>query len=270
MNFKQVEFSGGESSYHPKWFDMLKLAQKMNLKSSTLTNGLLFSDFNFIKKSNDLGLIEILFSVHGFKENHDKIVKVKGAFDKIINAIKNAQKLNIRSRVNITINLLNLKYIENIVDYLIDLGIYQFNFIEINNSHDAFKTASKQHKIIYQNLEKLERIFDKIINVYKRDDALNIRYIPFCKINLKYHKYMKNYIHHWFDKFDWNPLFIHKEDFNAEKIKAWKNKDINYFCKQLEIARDFWYYKTNECVNCKFNGVCDGFKKDSNFLEIKS
>jgi len=260
MNFKQVEFSGGESTYHPEWFNMLKFAQKLNLKASLLSNGLILSDYNFIKKSFDLGLREILFSVHGYKENHDKIVGVRGAFEKIIQAIKNAQKLNILTRVNITVNLMNIKIIPDIINYLLDLGIYQFNFIEINNSHEAYKTAEKQHLKIYELIQELEPTFDKIINFYKRDDCLNIRYLPYCKISKKYYKYMKNYIHHWFDHFDWNPLFIHRYDFTEEKIKIWKEKKINKFIDQLKTNREYWYYKNKNCETCEFNGICDGYK----------
>jgi len=261
MNFKQVEFSGGESTYHPQWFEMLKIAQKLKFKSSLVTNGLLLANFDFIKKSKDLGLKEILFSVHGYQENHDKMIGVKRAFNKIIQAIKNAKRLNILVRANITVNLMNIKVIPKIVDYLLDLGIYQFNFIEINNSHEAFKTAKKQHKVIYESFKSLEPTFEKIINYYKRDDCLNIRYLPFCKIDKKFHKYMKNYIHHWFDHFDWNPLFVHRNDFNYEKIKAWNNRNILYFVKQLKCTRDYWYIKDNNCETCEFNGVCDGYKK---------
>jgi len=261
MDFKQVEFSGGESTYHPKWFKMLEIAQKLNLKSSLVSNGLLLSDYDFIKKSCDLGLKEVLFSVHGYKENHDKMVGVKGAFDKIIQAIKNAQKLNILSRVNITVNLMNIKIIPDIVKYLLDFGVYQFNFIEINNSHEAFKTARKQHSKIYDLFQELELTLDKIIKYYKRGDCLNIRYLPYCKIDKKYHKYMKNYIHHWFDHFDWNPMFVHRTDFTEEKIKAWKKRDYMFFIKQLKATRDYWYYKDKHCESCEFNGVCDGYKK---------
>ena len=261
MNFKQVEFSGGESTYHPKWFDMLEIAQKLNLKSSLVSNGLLLSNYDFIKKSYNLGLKEVLFSVHGYKENHDKMIGVEGAFEKIIQAIKYSKELGILPRINITVNLMNIKVIPNIVNYLLNIGVYQFNFIEINNSHEAFKTARKQHSEIYNSFKELEPIFDKIIETYKRDDCLNIRYLPYCKINEKYHKYMKNYIHHWFDHFDWNPLFVHRTDFTTDKIKTWKKRDLSVFIKQLKATRDYWYYKDEDCESCKFNGVCDGYKK---------
>ena len=267
MGFKQVEFSGGESTYHPEWFYMLEFAKKLKLKSSLVSNGLLLSNKDFFIKSKENGLNEVLFSVHGFENNHDKIVGVPGAFEKIIKALKNAKELNIITRVNITVNYMNLKIISSIIDLLTnseDFNISQINFIEINNSHEAFKTAGKQHKKIYDSFKDLEPVFDKILDYgVKKDlkEILNIRYLPYCKINEKYHPYIKNYIHHWFDNFDWCPMFVHRTDFNDKKIKLWKKRDIDYFCNQLKNTRYYWYYKTDECLSCKYNGVCDGYKK---------
>jgi len=261
LNFKQIEYSGGESSYHPLWFNMLKIAKSMGFKISTVTNGIKYSDFEFAKKSKELGLEEYLFSVHGFKENHDKMVGVQGAFNKIIQAIDNAEKLNQLIRVNITVNLLNLEVIPDIVDLLLTKNVYQFNFIEINNSHEAYSTATKQHDKIYQMFKTLEPTFDKIIDKLQRDDCLNIRYLPFCKINEKYHKYNKNYIHHWIDKFDWHPMFVHRTDFIDKNFKRWKTMNIHSFAEQLQSTRKFWYYKDDNCMICEFNGECDGYKK---------
>jgi len=262
MKFKQVEFSGGESSIHPDWFKWLDYATSLNLISSTVSNGLKFSNWDFIKKSKEKGLNEILFSVHGYKENHDKMVGVQGAFDKILKAIEYANKLNILVRINITINLLNIDSIfENINNLLNNYNIRQINFIEINNSHEAFKTATKQHKTIYERLPELYKTFDLIISKIPYEDCLNIRYVPFCKIDSKYHKYNKNYIHHWFDKWDWNPLFIHRPDFTNEKMNYWKNKRIEKFVDQLICTRNFWYIKNKDCQECQYKEVCDGYKK---------
>ena len=267
MGFKQVEFSGGESTFHPEWFNMLKFAKRLKLKSSLVSNGLLLSNKDFFIKSKENGLNEVLFSVHGFMDNHDKMVGVSGAFKKIIEALKNAKELNIITRINITVNYMNLKFIPLIIDLLInseDFNISQFNFIEINNSHEAFRTAGKQHDKIYESFKNLELTFDKILDYgLKKDlkEILNIRYLPYCKINKKYHPYIKNYIHHWFDNFDWCPMFVHRTDFNDKKINLWKKNNIDYFCNQLKNTRYYWYYKKDHCLTCEYNGVCDGYKK---------
>lgn len=277
MNFSQVEFSGGESTYHPEWFSMLEIATKLNLKSSLVSNGLLLADEDFCRKSKEAGLHEVLLSVHSYKENHDKLVKVPGAYDKILKAIENCIKNNILVRINITVSQMNIKVIEKGVKELITRygssspnekkGIVQFNFIEINNSHEASKTAMKQHNFLYNNSDHyLSNILDYIITSYKNYDHrfLNLRYFPYCTLPEKYHNYIMNYYHHWFDKWDWNPLFVHKEDiFNLENRKTHFTKNKKKMKEQLKATRLFWYYKTEKCLTCKYNlnGECDGFKK---------
>jgi MoaA/NifB/PqqE/SkfB family radical SAM enzyme len=139
LGFKKMEFSGGESSYHPDWFNFLDFVKENDLEASTLSNGFMFSDYNFIKKSKEKGLSEILFSLHSFKENHDKHLRVKGAFDKIIRAIKNSIKLNITIRINITITPLNQNYLKDLFEYLDKENILQ----NIHQGHSSYYRRCK-------------------------------------------------------------------------------------------------------------------------------
>ena len=70
---EEVDLSGGESSIHPDWFDILDYCGGFDV--STLSNGHRFSNISFMKKSQDHGLKEILFSLHGYdEESHDNLV----------------------------------------------------------------------------------------------------------------------------------------------------------------------------------------------------
>ncbi len=52
---KELDLSGGESSYHPDWFKILDYCTLNNLYISTISNGSMFSDYEFLKnqKSTD-------------------------------------------------------------------------------------------------------------------------------------------------------------------------------------------------------------------------
>ena len=261
LGFKKVEFSGGESSYHPNWFDFLNYAKSLNLESSTLSNGFLFSNIDFLKKSKNAGLNEILFSLHSFKDNHDKHLGIRGAFDKIIKAILNALELNIRVRINIIITSLNQNYLNNLFEFLdkkdIFQNIHQYNFLPINEWSDAKIIGQKMQSKL--NLGLIYPIFDKIID---SNILLNIRYYPYCLIKLKYHKYIKNYIHHYIDKYDWHPFFIYYKDFlNKEKITAFKTKNLSTYLKFLKNQRKSQFIYKKDCENCSYKIICDGFKK---------
>jgi len=261
LNFKKMEFSGGESSFHPDWFNFLNYAKNLNLEISTLSNGFKFSDINFLKKSKNYGLNEILFSLHSFKKNHDKHLGINGAFDKIIKAILNSLELNTRVRINITITHSNQNYLLDLFEYLeqqnILPNIYQFNFLPINEWGDAKIVGQKnQNKL---NLNLLYPIFDKIINSKK---LLNIRYYPYCFIDKKYHEYLKNHIHHFIDIYDWHPFFIYYANFlDKEKIKAFKFKKLSKYLNFLYQQRQTQYFYEDKCKNCLYKNICDGFKR---------
>jgi MoaA/NifB/PqqE/SkfB family radical SAM enzyme len=79
---RQVDLSGGESSIEPNWFKILDYCKTKGMTVSTLSHGGKFSDYEFLKKSKEHGLTEILFSLHGSnKEIHEKITKRKGSFN---------------------------------------------------------------------------------------------------------------------------------------------------------------------------------------------
>ena len=264
LGFQKMEYSGGESSYHPDWFDILDYTKSLNLKSSTLSNGFIFSDFNFLKKSKEKGLEEILFSMHSYKDNHDKHLGVKGAFEKIIQAIKNSIELNLITRINITITPLNQNYLNDLFDYLqkenIFQNINQFNFLPINEWSDAKQVGLKSQSQL--NLELIYPIFDKILSQNKKD-ILNIRYYPYCKIDQKYHPFIKNYIHHYIDKYDWHPFFIYNNDFyNQEKLKNFKLKNIKFYLERLKNQRKSQFEYKDFCTDCKYKTLCDGFKNE--------
>ena len=96
---REIDLSGGESTIHENWFDILDYCNKNNLYISTVSNGFMFNNKSFIEKSYQKGLKEILFSLHGPDENiHNNIVKNKFAFQHLIQAINNAKELNILLR----------------------------------------------------------------------------------------------------------------------------------------------------------------------------
>jgi len=263
LNFKKVEFSGGESSYHPEWFNFLDFAKNLDLKISTLSNGFMFSNYNFLKKSKERGLEEILFSLHSFKDNHDKHLGIKGAFNKIIKAIKNSLDLNLITRINITITPSNQKYLTDLFEFLDKENIFehimQYNFLPINEWRNAENIGKKSQDKI--DLKNLYSIFDKIINL-KKDNILNIRYYPYCLIDKKYHEFLKNYLDHYIDKFDWHPFFIYYDDYkDLNKIKNFKKKSIFYYTNHLKYQRDSQYYYEKHCDFCEFKNICDGYKK---------
>ena len=245
---KDIEFTGGEPSIDPNWFNWLQYASKKFRHISTITNGYKFKDYNFTKKSRDCGLSEILFSLHGYdEESHEKITRKKGSWNDILKAIKNAKKLHIITRINVTVCNLNYQYLERQVPLLNKIKPLGLNYIALNYWEDAIHNNNDiPYELIGEHIEKAINSLDKTNIKY-----INIRYLPFCFIHRKYHKYVCGWHQHTYDYWDWN---------NALKVLPSLKITLNSTEYANEI-RNSVYSKKNECIKCKYVAICDGIEK---------
>ena len=245
---KEIELSGGESSIHDNWYDILDYCKLRFAHISTLSNGGLFYYESFLQKSRAAGLKEILFSLHGWDEtSHDAMVHHKGAYKKILAAITNSINNNLITRLNCTIqnNFNANKYLESLKQLELN-KIKQINFLPLNYWEDANDLQELDYSKISNELMKC------IEALQQYDIVLVIRYIPFCFIEEKDMKYLKGTYQHIFDKTDWNILLYH--DNNLELTKE------NMF-NQAQINRQYSYSKPISCKGCKYLLQCDGIEK---------
>lgn len=249
----EVDLSGGESSIHKNWFDILKYCNDKFTNISTLTNGWAFADENFLKKSKEHGLKEILFSLHGFNEQvHDEIVRRRGAWKKIIQAIENAHKNDIVVRINCTVYQKNYEGLLQYHEIIKQVTPLEVNFLTLN-----YWTNNRYANPIDYNTvcEYIKQCIDKIEPHVK---YINVRYTPYCYMK-GYEKYVCGHYHHIYDIYDWNKE-IHEYDIDVTKKYSEKEK-INMAYAEAERARIFEYKKPEECFNCKYFYICDGIEK---------
>ena len=263
LNFKSIEFSGGESTIHPDFLDCVNYAKSLGLIVSVITNGYL--THNELYNILNMGIDEIMFSIHGFRETHDNIVKLDNAYEIIFGNLRviNNYPKPIKARLNIIINNKSIFELDNIIEDFLNqhlfylININQINLLPINEWQDAKIIGEKSQEIIHQNIKLIIAGMDKIIES-KID--LNIRYLEYCYLPEKYHKYLYNYLDHYFTN-DWNPFFIYKEDILKENAEKFAKFNIFNIKKDLLQKRKTQYYKNLECVKCQWNIICDGFKK---------
>ena len=243
----EVDLSGGESSIHNDWFKILEYCTSKKLRISCLSNGSVFSNLNFIKKSKEKGLREILFSLHGYNEEyHDKLVGKKGAFKKIIQAINNAKKLNMIVRINCTLpkNIIGIEseFTKEYLKLIDTLDPLEVNFIILNPWRDQEQTDMS---LLYKSAA---RVIKDFINKSKIK-YINARYIPFCYM-VGYEKHVCNIYQHIYDIYDWN-LAVYEYNKDNTKEMAFENAKRN----RLNL-----YNKDKRCMKCKFFKICDGFE----------
>lgn len=256
----EIELSGGESSIHPDWFKILDYCNEYFNHISTLSNGSRFNDKNFLIKSKQYGLKEILFSMHGHGEFHNTIVNRKNAFDTLIRAIENSLSENLITRINCTVTNLNYECIDK--DFtteilrLINKGITQLNFI----FHNYWGDNSNSEIISYDLLSKpVVNSINIIKDIFPEFD-IRIRYAPYCLFTgiKDFDKIIYGHFDHIFDKTDWNREILrgHKIE---NKIYSY-DESLNMSFELSKISRLHSYFKPLECVKCSFFKDCDGIE----------
>lgn len=244
----EVDLSGGESSYHPNWFEILDYCQSKGLRISTVSNGSMFADFDFIQKSEQHGLKEILFSIHGSNPKmHDKVVGVEGAFNKIILAIMHSKFLGIRVRINYVVTLHSIESTKEWIRLFRDLAPFEVNFLTLNNFGIA-----KQRLSYEKSTTHIKHIIDKIKYVIQ---YINVRYTPYCYME-GYEKYVCNTFQHIYDLYDWNMAVY---DQRVEPTE-YKRDPLKSLYEQAKIDRERMYFKPQKCLGCKFLALCDGLE----------
>lgn len=252
----EVDLSGGESSVHKDWFELLDYCNQKFEHISCLSNGYKFADETFLKKSKEHGLKEILFSLHGFNEQvHDQITDRKGSYVKILQAIDNAKKHGIVVRINCTVYQKNCEGLEEYSKLLLSIKPLEINFLTLNYWEDNRGFEQADYLSLTTHIKKC-------IDIIKNDiEIINVRYTPYCYM-VGYEKYVCNQYQHIYDRYDWNkemysgrldvtrPYTEHEKILIAHDVAA-KDRSIDY-------------KKPNSCITCKFYYICDGIEKNIN------
>jgi len=257
---KDLDISGGEPTIISGWFDLLSYLRKCGFrKIAVITNGYKLADRDFFKRSADEGLNEVLFSLHGQSSTvHDAMTGVKGSFNKITEAIVNANLEKIPIRINTVVTKDNYKFLPDLAELARAINPIAFNFLPFRIENTAPKENSLKHSDAMPYIRKAIKILDK-------DIKIAIRYVPFCVVNQKLEKYNINYIQRMFDPDEWSEYTIRK----FEKLRNGESiPDLDFESSKWVLESDAIYksvkhvaYNNIECLKCKYLYVCDGIWK---------
>lgn len=254
----EVDLSGGESSIHRDWFKILDYCVEHGLHISTLSNGFRFADINFLRKSQEHGLKEILFSLHGYDEDsHNKIVGRPRGFKNIIRAIKNSNELGIIVRINCTITNDNYQHLDQFTKLVKQFNVREVNFLTLN----YWKDAAKLQTIDYREVTPY---IHKAIDQLKDTCIVNVRYTPFCFMK-GYERHVCNTHQHIYDIYDWN-IAVYDSKADPEEYRKDKHSVLFRTAKQNIINS---YYKSKQCYQCKHFNICDGIEKQMSNVDIQ-
>ena len=175
LGTRQVLMSGGEALLNPNFFRFCEILKKEKIRITLLSTGLTL-------KKNAEALVkwvdDIIVSLDGDEDTHDRIRNIPGAFYKMaegISAIK-ALKPDLKISCRTVIHRLNYTTWPKIIDSAKNLGLDQVSFLPADVSSHAFNRQQawdepRQHEILLseKDLAELKMIMNNLFINYKND-----------------------------------------------------------------------------------------------------
>ncbi|MBU1136563.1 MAG: radical SAM protein [Nanoarchaeota archaeon] len=223
---------GGEPILRSDFIDILRKVKSYDLSCGIFTNGTLFSP-EVIKKIVELKMNFVAFSLQGIGETHDKIVGIKGAYNRIINAIKEFSKYpNKKTKIilHTTFSEDNLNDLGKIVGLGEKLKVDLIRF-----GHPTFFTG--------QDIERNKKVM-RVLFPEEKIEEISYAYEPKEKSDLFYKK-ISDFIDKYKGRFSITP------DLTKEEIKDWYSPDFKSKRKCYFVWRGLFIYPNGDVVPCE-------------------
>lgn len=129
----RLVISGGEASIHPDFLEFVRFGKQTGYHwIQTISNGRMFAYPSFARQAVENGLSEVTFSMHGHtRELHDTLTGVAGGFAQAIKGMTNLLREGIVVNVDVVINGMNYRHLDDILDFYMKLGIHEFDLLQV-------------------------------------------------------------------------------------------------------------------------------------------
>lgn len=165
-----VELTGGEPFCRPDFFDICVLLQEAGIKFSIASNGTLVDEIK-VSKLIELSPMNIEISLDGPSSEMHDCVRGKGAFEKAVEAIKLLLATSLSVEVVTTFNKPNMGQIDEIIDFVMSLGVKRFVPLFIMPMGRA---ANRPDLLITPT--EISRIQHRLLEIHRgRSSSLKIR-----------------------------------------------------------------------------------------------
>ena len=259
---REVVMSGGEALMHPNFFRLCEIIKSRNIKIIVLSTGLLLKKYasEIISKTD-----EVIVSLDGSREVHDKIRNIPNAFDKLKVGVQELKRLkrNYKITGRSVIQKSNFEDFPNIVEAAKEIGLDQISFLTADVTTDAFNRAEQWNdnkvgeiKLSLDEVKKIKKIIESLITTHSNDFASGFIAESPDKIRRFYNYYAAYHGSNNFPKIRCNapwvstvieadgtvrPCFFHKKigNINGNSLPDILNSDESIsFRKNLDIGED--------------------------------
>ncbi|MCE4628081.1 MAG: radical SAM protein [Desulfurococcales archaeon] len=135
-----VALSGGEPTIHPHFLRIVEELSSRGIYVAVATNGTRFAKKEFLEKAVKAGVRYVEVSVDSAKpKKHDRFRGVPGAWEKAVQALRNAVELGVSNGMAVTITKVNIDEVEDILDLAEEIGVQRvifFNFVPVGRGEE--------------------------------------------------------------------------------------------------------------------------------------
>jgi len=231
---KEVVLTGGEPTVRPDIVEIVKFCKEAGYEFIQIqSNGRMFSYKSLCEKLIDAGVTEFSPSLHGPRaEIHDYFTRSPGAFNQVVQGIKNLKGLGQTVIINSVITKFNYKLLPETARLLVGLGVDQYQFAFPHLVGAAWKNAD----LICPKKSVIEPFVKKGLDVgIKAGISVMVEAYPFC--------FLKGYEAYSSD------LFTPPAD-----VMYSTGLIPNEHLKRKKTAK----VKNEKCKKCRFYNICEG------------
>ncbi len=193
-----ITLFGGEPMMYPGWTEIVKASVERGLRCNMVTNGVYLT--KYAEELVEMGMDEIIFSLDGPRELHDKIRGIPGTFDKAMEGLYKLKELKKKTgrtkpavTVNTTINEDNYEDLGKIFDIAEEIGashltLHHLLFLgkescDRNDKffRDTFGTPSPDwYGFVHDTLPAIdtEKLLHTMEEVHKRESEMTFNFYP--------------------------------------------------------------------------------------------
>lgn len=177
-NYGEVVFTGGEPTLRKDIIDLVSYAKSLGYRVQIQTNGRMFMYQDFCKRMGYAGIEVAAISIHGHTAKlHDHLTGARGSFQQSTTGIKNLLHLGIPVVTNTVINKFNYRYLPNVAEFLIDLGINQY---QLSFPHILGNAFANLAWMIPRKKEVVPYVKKAIEFGIKKKATPKVEAIPYC------------------------------------------------------------------------------------------
>ena len=185
-------------------------------------------------------------------------------YEKSLKTVEMAQKHNVFLRTNTVLGTFNFDFFDEITSDLIGFGPKIVNFLPVN----LFDESKDMVECI--DYAKLRPILKRQIDILTKslpESLVFVRYMPFCDME-GYERHIVGQLQHIYDWFDWNRELdgVGLLDMIGENPRKMLGRYGSSSLRKCFEQRRCLYEKTQKCMLCKYNILCDGVEKSNGRL----